>query len=768
MLSGAVFIIGDKTEKGRKLGERSKIRGKMSKSPSAVIRIRILAACIAIAFIGFGILLVRLFQISIIDSEKYQQEAAENQFQVTSISPERGTIYDTNGNKLAMSTTAWTVCVSPADIKNDTQRNLIVSGLSEILGVKEDYVREKCERSNYYQVIKARVDKKAVEEVTAFAANNGVSKCVFIRETVSRKYPYENFASSVIGFVNSEYVASYGLEAQYDDVLSGTAGKLISAKDTWGQAMPFGYDELYSSENGNSIVTTLDEGIQYFVEKHLELAVKEHSVQERGACIVMDVNTGKILAMATKGDFDPNNYTALPDSVKEEIEKLPEDEQGAATQDAQFAMWRNKAISDPYEPGSVFKIITLAAALDSNTTTLGDSFTCIGYANVADRKISCWKNFGHGEQTLADAVQNSCNPAFIQIGLNMGISNFEYYFEAFGFTDKTGIDLPGEANSIYYNNGMTEINLASSSFGQTFKVTPIQLVSAVSAAVNGGNLYKPYLVQRVISEDGSIVEEYEPTLVRQVISEQTSKTVVEILETVVSDGSGRTAAVPGYRIGGKTGTSEKLDDVNEEGKVENYVSSFLAVAPIEDPQIVVLLLLDEAQMENPYGSVVAAPVVGAMLADILPYMGIEPNYTQAELDAMTGKVKDVTENLVHDAMTTLRLQGYSVTIVGEGTTVVAQSPEAGSQLAAGGTITLYTDESLIPKEIEVPDVEGMTVTEVNNAIIGAGLKLKLIGVSESATDQIAYIQTPAAGEKVMPGTIIEVSFTVKEPEEGEG
>ena len=616
---------------------------------------------------------------------------------------------------------------------------------------------------------KTRVGKDIVEEVTAFATNNGVSRCIFVEEDVSRKYPYENFAASVIGFVNSDYVGSYGLESYYDDILSGTPGKLISAQDSWGQKMPFEYDELYSSQDGNSIVTTIDEGIQYFVEKHLELAVKEHSVQQRGACIAIDPNTGKILAMATKGDFDPNSYTSLPDSVKEEIQKLPEDEQGAATTQAQYDMWRNKAISDPYEPGSVFKIITLAAALDSNTSTVGDRFVCVGYENVADRKISCWKTFGHGDQSLAEAVQNSCNPAFIRIGFNMGIENFQNYFEAFGLTEKTDIDLPGEAASIYHTK-MTEMNLASSSFGQTFKVTPIQLISAVSAAVNGGDLYKPYLVEKVISADGSIVEEYEPTLVRQVISEATSKAVCQILETVVSDGSGRTAAVPGYKIGGKTGTSEKLDQLDEEGKVKAYVSSFLGVAPADDPQIVILLLLDEAQMENPYGSVVAAPVVGAMLADILPYMGIEPNYTESELTAMSGKVKDVNGQLVHDAMTVLRLQGYSITIVGEGATVVAQSPEAGSQLTAGGTITLYTDESLIPKEIEVPDVAGMSVTEVNNAIIGAGLKLKLVGVSESATDQVAYSQTPAAGESVMPGTIIEVTFTIDsgEEENGEG
>ena len=739
----------------------------MSKSPSATIKIRILAASIAICLIGFAVLFVRLFQIMILDSEEYQRQAAENQLRVTTIAANRGSIFDRNGNKLAMSTTAWTVCVSPKEIKNENEKALIISGLSEILGVKQDYIKEKCERNNYYQVIKTRVGKDLAEEVTTFASNNGI-KAINLEEDVSRKYPYENFASTVIGFVNDENTGAYGLESYYNSVLSGTAGKLISAKDSWGQNMPFEYDELYSSEDGNSIQTTLDEGIQYFVEKHLELAVKEHSVQQRGACIVMDVNTGAILAMATKGDFDPNSHTTLPESVREEILRLPEDEQADATLAAQYDMWRNKTISDPYEPGSVFKILTLAAALDSNTSTLGDSFTCIGYANVADRKISCWQSHGHGTQTLADAVQNSCNPAFIEIGLRMGVQNFENYFEAFGLTEKTGIDLPGEAASIYYSNGMTEINLASSSFGQTFKVTPIQLVTAVSAAVNGGKLYKPYIVSKVISDDGSVVEEYEPTLVRQVISEATSETVCQILETVVSDGSGRTAAVPGYKIGGKTGTSEKLDAVNEEGKVEKYVSSFLAVAPAEDPQIVVLMLLDEAQMENPYGSVVAAPVVGAVLADILPYMGIEPNYTEAELEAMTGKVKDVTGQLVHDAMTVLRIQGYSVTVVGEGTTVVAQSPEAKSQLSAGGTITLYTDESLIPKEIEVPDVAGMSVTEVNNAIIGAGLRLKLIGVSESATDQVAYSQTPAAGEKVMPGTIIEVSFTINTEPEKDG
>lgn len=739
----------------------------MSKSPNYTTKGRMLFASAIIVVVGFAALIIRLFQLQIVDAEEYQRKAASQQLRVTEISASRGYIYDRNNNVLAMSSTAWTVCVSPLDIENETQKDLIISGLAEILNLDEDYVREKCGGNTYYKVVKSRIDKATAEEVTTFAGNNGI-RAINLQEDISRKYPYENFASSVIGFVNATNSGAYGLEAYYNNVLSGTSGKVVSAKNAWGSNMPFGYDELYSSEDGNSIVLTLDDGVQYFVEKHLELAVKEHSVKERGACIVMDAKTGKILAMATKGDFDPNKYLDVSDTVKAEIEALPKDEQNDALKSAQYDQWRNKAISDPYEPGSVFKIITLSAALDSNTTTLGDTFECPGYIMVGDRKISCWKTAGHGSQTLGDAIKNSCNPAFITIGLHMGLKNFVSYFEAFGLSEKTGIDLPGEATSIYHNpDTMSEIDLASSSFGQTFKVTPIQLTTAVCAAVNGGNLYEPYIVEKVVASDGTVVMQKEPNLVRQVISADTSATVCTLLEKVVSEGSGKTARVPGYRIGGKTGTSEKLDQQGDDG-VEDYVSSFLAVAPIDDPQIVVLMLLDEAQMENPYGSVVAAPVVGAMLADILPYLGIEPDYTAEELEAMTGKVKNVTEQIVHDAMTVLRMQGYSVNVVGEGATVVKQSPEAGAKLSAGGTITLYTDEELIPKEIEVPNVLGMTVTEVNNAIVGKGLKLKLVGVNETAENQVAYSQNPVAGTMVYPDTVIEVSFTVGSGDDSSG
>lgn len=735
---------------------------KRPKTQKAVIRQRIQLAAIVMVILGFAALVTKLFQLQIIESEDFQRQASSQQIRTTSISATRGTILDRNGNALAMSSTAWTVCISPNDIPNDVQRELIASGLSEILGVKADYIREKASRKSYYETIKAKVDKDVAEKVTSFATNNGIN-AIFLEEKVSRKYPYDSFASSVIGFVNSDNVGSYGLEAYYNDELSGIDGKVVSTKNAWGRNMPFEYNELFSVQDGETVTTTLDEGIQYYVEKHLELAVREHGVANRACCIAMNPKTCEIYAMATKGDFDPNHYLEIDPELKEAIESLPEEEQAEALQTAQFAQWRNKAISDPYEPGSVFKIITLSAALDSNAITVNDQYYCQGYIEVGDKKIACWKKYGHGQQTLAEAIENSCNPAFITIGLRMGKNIFNNYFEAFGLNEKTGIDLPGEATSIFHNvKRMNEVNLASTSFGQTFKITPIQLITAVSAAINGGTLNKPYLVSKIADSDGDVVYEREPEAVRQVISEATSETVRGLLETVTTEGSGKSARVPGYRIGGKTGTSEKLDDLGPDGTVDKYVLSFLGFAPADDPEIVILLLMDNPATDNPFGSVIAAPVVGAMLSDILPYMGIEPSYTASELEAMTGKVKDVTGEIVHDALYTLRTLGYSVTIVGDGTTVEGQLPEGGSRIDPGANITLYTEKRLIPTEVTVPDVKGKTVSEVNTAVIGAGLKLKLVGVAPNSTGQVAYSQSPAAGTKAYPDTVVEVSFTVPE------
>ncbi len=737
------------------------------------VKKRILIAALALSLVGFGVLAVRLFDIQIVNAEEYQKQATTQQLRVTEISAKRGSILDANGDVLAMSSTAWTVCLSPASIASDAQRELIVNGLSELLELDPGFVREKSERDTYYEIIKKRIDRPLMEKVSAFAAENGIT-AISMEEDNKRYYPYDNFAAGLLGFTGTDGDGAYGIESYYDSVLSGSSGRLVSLKNAWGTNMGDEYDQMYEAENGNSLKLTIDEGIQHFVEKHLEIAAKEHDVQARACCIVMNAKTGAVLAMATKGDFDPNTPLVVSSDAQEYIDSLTadgatdedgnvlttEEIQSAAKQQAQYEQWNNKAISDRYEPGSVFKIITLSAALETNTTTINDTFYCPGYIEVAGEKIECWKAGGHGQQTLEQSIRNSCNPAFITIGLRMGTENFRKYFEAFGLTEPTGIDLPGEYTSIYHDKeNFREINLASSSMGQTFKVTPIQLITAVTAAVNGGYLYRPYVVQQVIDSDGSVISQTDPLVKRQVISEKTSATVRELLEGVVASGSGKNAQVPGYRIGGKTGTSEKLDAINEDG-TEEYVSSFLAFAPADDPEIVMLILLDEAQMENPYGSVVAAPVAGAILAEMLPYLGIEPQFTEEELAAMTGKVDYVVDYKIHDAMAALRLSGYNTTLVGDGTTVVKQVPEAGMEFGVGGTVILYTDEASIPSKVEVPDVAGLSITDVNKAIVGAGLRLQLAGVDESGANYVAYTQFPTAGTMVDPDTVVEVEFTI--------
>lgn len=750
----------------------------MSKDNKPSIKKRIAFAAAFITFICFGVLIVRLYFLQVLSGEEYRRVATGQQLGISELSAERGSILDSNNNVLAVSSTAWNVVLSPNVIKSDEQLNKIVVGLSEILELDSSFVRGKCEKKDSaYQVLKKKIDRPVAQTIQQFASENGIN-AIWLEEDRKRYYPYGNFAASVLGFTGTDNNGAYGIESYYDGALSGKSGRVISLINAWGENVGDEYERRYEAENGYSLKLTIDEGIQHFVEKHLDIATKEHNVEERACCIVMNAKTGAVLAMATKNDFNPNEPMKLADTVELEVNSLvadgSTDEEGnllstedirkIAKQEAQFKQWSNKAVSDRYEPGSVFKIITLSAALETNTSTLYDNFYCPGYIEVAGETIECWKAGGHGQQDMAAAIRNSCNPAFITIGLNMGTENFRKYFEAFGLTGTTGIDLPGEYTSIYHDEkNFREINLASSSMGQTFKVTPIQLITAVTAAINGGYLYQPYVVDSIIDSDGSVVSKTEPTVRRQVISSETSNTVRELLAGVVSEGSGKNAQVPGYRIGGKTGTSEKLDVINEDGS-EEYVSSFLGVAPIDDPEIVVLLLLDEAQMENPYGSVVAAPVVGAILNDVLPYMGLEPSFTQAELEARTGKVGYVEEYKIHDAMATLRLAGYNTTIVGEGSTVIKQVPEAGLDFAPGGTVVLYTDEKLVPMKVEVPDITGMTVKEVNEVIIGSGLKLKISGVGENEADYVAYTQFPLAGTKVDPSSLVEVDFTVSNGE----
>ncbi|MBC8547146.1 PASTA domain-containing protein [Clostridiaceae bacterium NSJ-31] len=748
--------------------------------PSSKMKRRMMVCMALLCVFGTLGLLVRLFTLQVVDAAQYQRKAAEQQLREADISPKRGFIYDRNMKTLAKSATVWTVVLSPSDIsdKRDSDGNivrsaeelryLIADGLSEILGVDRETIIEKSHRKTYYEIIKRRVERSVADQVLEFASENDIT-CINLEEDNKRYYPYGSLASTVLGFTGSENHGAYGLEAKYDSVLSGTPGRVVSAKNAWGTDMPFQYNKMYPAEDGNSIVLTIDETIQHFVEKHLETAVKEHNVQARATCIVMDPNTGEVLAMATKNDFDPNDPYTITDPLA--LAKLAEldpesDEYADLKLELQYDQWRNKAISDPYEPGSVFKLITAASALEEGAVDPDHfSYTCSGSIQIANKRISCWKGAGHGTQNFTEIMMHSCNPGFITVGQMLGADKFTQYREAFGLQEKTGIDLPGEAGNagLYHSRDLMMANnpsveLASESFGQTFKVTPIQLITAVSAVINGGKLMQPHLVKQIIDSDGNIVENIEPVVKRQVISEETSRQVALMAEQVVGGvgGSGKNAYIPGYRVGGKTGTSEKLDSKNEAGEVDKRISSFLGFAPANDPQVICLLMLDEPYMSNPFGSVIAAPVVGAILSETLPYLGVEPQYTEEELAKVDIKVPDVVGKGTLDAYGIIGPLGLEYEVIGEGTTVIKQTPKALTSVPKGSKVLLYTDTQSLDEMVEVPNVVGMTAQQANVALVDAKLNIKLAGATDGVNT--AAKQSIEAGTLVEPGTVVTVQF----------
>ncbi|MEG1773378.1 MAG: penicillin-binding transpeptidase domain-containing protein, partial [Oscillospiraceae bacterium] len=640
--------------------------------------------------------------------------------------------------------------------------------------------------NSYYEVIGQRVEEDVKNQITQFTLDNKIN-CVNLIESTRRYYPYGSLASTVLGFTDNDSKGAYGLESYYNRILAGTPGMVVSAKNAKGGTMNgLSYDKMYEPVDGNSLVLTIDEVVQHSLEKHLEAAVIEHHVQNRAVGIAMDPKTGAILGMATKGDFDPNQPSVLTEpkaiariaelendpALRERLAAIadPAERQkalDAARQEAQqqewYDQWRNKAICDPYEPGSVFKIITASMALDTQSVaTSGQYFTCPGYHMVAGRRKACWKTAGHGTIDFVQAVKFSCNPAFMMIGALIGAERFDDYFDRFGLSEPTGIDLPGEADGLYYADlpglsKQSEEYLASCSFGQTFKVTPIQIITAVSAAINGGKLMQPYVVSQVLDPLGNVVSTTEPVMRRQVISEATSKTMAGILERVVKDpdGSGKNAYLPGYRVGGKTGTSQKLDRTGEKAE---YVASFIGMAPCDDPKIVVLVMLDEPQMQNVYGSVIAAPVVGAIMADVLPYLGVEPIYTEAEQARLEIEVPGVTGKIMHDAISDLSVRGLGYKTIGAGVTVVRQLPAKGEVMPRGGTVILYTDEAKAAAQIVVPNVLGLSGQQANRTILNAGLNIKLTGCKIENSNAVAIAQNPAEGTPVEAGTVVTVEF----------
>ena len=759
----------------------------MPKAPNGKLKMKISVLALVVCILCSTLLSANLFKIQVVEGEKYQTMAITQQLKDIEIAPHRGSIYDRNMKTLAQSATVWNVIFEPGNLSSDDEtaaaqvellaygrkevdgKMTTVTSLAEILDIEPETVVEKAKRTNsYYEVLKKKIDKEKYNEVTQFIKDHKI-KCISLVETTKRYYPYNNLASTVLGFVNDMNQGAYGIESYYNKVLSGSEGRLVSARNGTSGDMPFQYQKLYEGENGNSIVLTIDETIQHFLEKHMEIAVSEHSVHKRAVGIVMNVQTGEILAMSTKPDFNPNSPYEIADPYAlERLSGLTGDEYKEQLSYEQNQMWRNKAISDPYEPGSVFKLVTASAALDTGTSTENSSFFCPGYQIVAGRRIHCWKHAGHGQQTFAQAVMHSCNPAFMQIGQNLGASNFSKYFDAFGLTEITGIDLPGEAGSIYHseeNMGIAE--LSSSSFGQTFKITPIQMITAASAAVNGGHLVQPYVVKQILDEDKNIIESYEPVVKRQVISAETSALVRKMAEQVVSEdeGSGRNARIAGYRIGGKTGTAEKLDNYVNGEQVVEYILSFFAFAPADDPEFAILIALDEPEVDDAQSSTIAVPVVAAVLEDILPYLGIEPEYTEAQLEEMEEAqiaVPDLVGQKPHEAQIQLRKKGLNTEIIGKGSEIIKQIPDYMSKLPSGGTVILYTDESEANTTTTVPNVVGKSASEANKLIVNAGLNIKIVGTELEGAKTVVVSQNPLPDTTVEIGSVVTVDFVERE------
>ena len=734
---------------------------------------RILAILMILCIVVTGIVSGVLFKVSVIDSKELSAMATDQQQSSFDIKAKRGTIYDRNNKVLAQSTTVWDVIISPGDIeKNEPEnREFICKGISDILGVKYETLTEACkDTASRYYVVKKKVDRSTVEKINNFVLKNNLNRySVYTVENSERSYPNGTLAASVLGFVN-ENEEGYGIEAYYNSYLKGTDGRVITTTDAHGNAMPYDYSARYSAKDGNSLVLTIDETLQYYLEKNLEITVSQHKLANRSTGIIMNAKTGAIVAMATSPGFDPNDPSNVyfeSDRLtlaKMSADKKTEEEILAKKQEIWGKQWQNKAVSELYIPGSVFKMFTCASALEEEVVSLDSTFECSGIADVAGTKIRCWNVGGHGVSNLTEAMIRSCNPAFIKIGQLLGVEKFSKYFEAFGFTEKTGIDLPGEADSLYVKESdMGIVELSSSAFGQTTKVTPIQMVTA-AAVVNGGKLVTPYVVDKIIDSDGNVVKSAQTVVRRQVISEETSATMRKILEDVVTANGGGNAYMSGYRIGGKSGTSEKIDDYNS-GKTPElrYVATFCAIVPIDDPEYVMLVVCDEPTSGYIYGSAIAAPVVSAVFKEGLEYMGIYPQYTADELAQQDVTVPWVGGYNSIRAEAQLTAAGLKAEYIGstDGTEVTGQVPSAGTVMPSGSTVMLYMGDIPLSdyRMSTVPNVIGMTVEEANKALSEAGLNISITGAA-TGSEAKAVSQSVNSGLVVYRGSVIEVNFLV--------
>ena len=755
----------------------------VSSRPTRQMLRRILALMAVFGLGAAAVLLARLYRLQIVDHAFYEDLAISQQLREAPASVSRGAIYDRKGRVLAVSASVDNVYLSPAEIEQyGEDRALIARGLAGILGLDYDEVYEKSGRKgSWYVTVARKVEREQADAVRAFKEENHL-RGVRLETDTKRYYPNSSLACHLIGFVGTDNTGLEGIEARYDEALTGTAGRSLRMTNAFGTELLFEqFEDFQPGEDGCDLVTTIDETIQYYVEKRLRQAVEDYDALNGAGAIAMDVNTGEILAMASIEDYDLNDFLAVSDRAQAVIDAAASPEEARRLLgEAQARQWRNKALSDTYEPGSTFKIITLSMALEEGAVSLGDGFYCGGTVSVPGRTnpIRCWKDGGHGSQTLTQAVQHSCNVAFVNIGRRVGAETFYRYCDAFGFlkltddpdeslTAKTGIDLYGESGSIWWSRNVfcSEKNLsqlAAASFGQTFTITPLQLITAVSACVNGGRLMQPYVVRQILAPDGSVKAERQPTVVRRVISEETSAAVRQILEQVVGDpkeGTGRNASVAGYRIGGKTGTSEKVSLEAQTGE-KQYIVSFIGFAPADDPQIAILAFLDTpSDRSGVYvsGGQMAAPVVGGMMADILPYLGVEPE-PGGEDGAHDALVPRLTELSADEAAAALRDAGLSFRVIGEGARVSAQLPSPGSTVAAGSQVILYLNAEPSPEEETLPSLCGLSYREARDLLNEYGLFIQTRSPVSDPLRQRVSTQNIPDGTRLGHGSIVEVTL----------
>lgn len=743
-------------------GSKNNSKKRAEKGPAQRLRQRTAILILLILVLGFGAAVLRLTYLTTIQSSELQESAVDLQLADTTVSAKRGTIYDANGNVLAESASVWQVVMSPVNFKNDKQRQAAAKGLSEIFDLEYNDVLDDTKQQSHYVVVKRRIEsderEKVLELIDTLKKDYSCSGVIQLLDDYKRYYPKNSLASSVIGFTGSDDQGLEGIEYEYDSYLSGTPGRIITAQNARGTDMPFRYEQNVESEDGNNVYLTIDETIQSICEKYMQKGVEDNNVLNKGVCIAMDVNTGAILAMVTTDGYDLNNPYELSAKDKKKIKSTPKKKQAEAESAALSNMWRNKAVADTYMPGSVFKMCVASAALEENLVNEKTSFTCTGSISVEGETIHCSNIAGHGTQNFVEAISNSCNPAFIQIGQMLGAGKFRQYYQGFGFSDKTGIDLPGEAEDSFWKEGkMGGVDLAVASFGQNFSITPIQMITACAAVSNGGYVVQPHVVSKITDSKGNVIKTVDKKIKRQVISDDTSKKMNEYLEYNTERQGATAGYISGYKVAGKTGTTEKRGVTKVESSFsEDYISSFCGYAPADDPQIAMLVFFDTPDGDAYYGSQVSSPVFINIMSEVLPYLDVKTSYTDEELGYVDASAGDYTGVSVDEAKTAVEADGFTATVKGNGSTVISQIPTVSSGLQKGGSIVLYTDSDSQSETVSVPSLIGLSPDEVNDVASAYGLNVSFSGATTSSGTSSS--QNVEAGTSVSPGTVITVSF----------